>query len=258
MRRIYCSSLRRLTTITGLFALAASMAAPTAARAAEAQATLKSVDEAINRWKDQFFAYEMIDTQSGRGERTLGLEVYMKGEQRVTAFTAPADVKGTRVLIKSDTQMYVYLPAYKKVRRIASHVTAQGFMGTAYSQDDLAISTYADKYEAKVVEDKGETVKLELVVKKGKEVAYPKVHMTVELKRRLPTELTYFDDKGTKLKTESRTDYECKGEICVPFTMKMVDHTSPGHETRLVTKEWKLDTGLKDRIFTRRYLQRGR
>lgn len=228
------------------------------ARAADPVATLEGVDESLNRWKDQFFSYEMIDVTPGKGERTLALDVYMKGEKRVTAFTAPADVKNTRVLILSDTQMYVYLPAYKKVRRVASHVTAQGFMGTAYSQDDLAVTTYADKYTPTVVEEKDGNVKLELKVKDGKDVAYPKVHMTVESARKLPVEMTYFDDKGTKLKTEQRTDYKCDGDVCVPFTMKMVDHTSPGHETRLVTKAWKLDSGLKDRIFTRRYLQRGR
>lgn len=243
---------------TSLASLCLSLTIWTPAFAADATTTLKGVDEALNRWKDQFFSYEMIDVQSGRGERKLALDVYMKGEKRVTAFTAPADVKGTRVLIKSDTQMYVYLPAYKKVRRIASHMTAQGFMGTAYSQDDLAVSTYADKYDVTMLEQGEGTAKLELKVKGARDVAYPKIHMTVDTKRMLPTEMTYFDDKGTKLKTEARTDYQCKGNICVPFTMKMTDHTSPGHETRLVTKEWKLDTGLKDRIFSRRYLQRGR
>lgn len=221
-------------------------------------AELATLDEALNRWKDQVFSYEMIDSQPGKSDRTLALDVLMKGEKRVTAFTAPADVKGTRILILSETQMYVYLPAYSKVRRIASHMTAQGFMGTAYSQDDLAITTYADKYEAKTLSEGEKTLKVELLVRAGKEVAYPKIHMTIDTERHLPIELTYFDDKGTKLKTETRTDYKCDGNICVPYTMKMQDHTSPGHETRLVTTKWTLNSDLKDSVFTRRYLQRGR
>ena len=29
--------------------------------------------------------------------------------------------------------MYVYLPAYNKIRRVASHASNQGFMGTMFS-----------------------------------------------------------------------------------------------------------------------------
>lgn len=34
--------------------------------------------------------------------------------------------------------MYVYLPAFGKVRRIASHTKDQGFLGLTFSQDDMA------------------------------------------------------------------------------------------------------------------------
>lgn len=248
--------MKRLMSLMGL-GMALAWTTPVSA-APDPTEELKTLDVALNRWKDQIFSYEMIDTQPGKSDRKLALDVYMKGEKRVTAFTAPADVKGTRILILSETQMYVYLPAYKKVRRIASHMTAQGFMGTAYSQDDLAITTYADKYSAKTLKAGEGTLKVELLVKPGNDVAYPKIHMTIDTKRHLPTELTYFDDKGTKLKTETRTDYKCEGDICVPYTMKMQDHTSPGHETRLVTKNWTLNSNIKDRVFSRRYLQRGR
>lgn len=248
--------MRSLSTI---FATAAALlvAAPSYA-AIDATKLLAEVDEALNRWDDQYFEYTMEDTTPGKSDRTLSLNVYMKGEKRVTEFVAPPDVRGMRILILSDTQMYAYLPAFKKVRRIASHATAQGFMGTAYSQDDLAVSKYSPKYTAKLVEEKEGEAKLELNVKSGEEVAYPKIHMTVDLKRKLPVELTYFDDKGTKLKTESRGKYECEGNICVPTAMKMVDHTTPGHSTTLVSKKWKLNKGLKKRIFSRRYIQRGR
>ena len=46
----------------------------------------------------------------------LALIVKLKAEKRLTEFTAPADMKGTKVLVLSPTQMYVYLPAFGKVR----------------------------------------------------------------------------------------------------------------------------------------------
>ena len=63
----------------------------------------------------------------------------MKGEKRLTEFTDPPEMKGMRILILSPTRMYIYLPAYKKVRRVASHVSAQGLLGPAFASDDLAV-----------------------------------------------------------------------------------------------------------------------
>lgn len=218
---------------------------------------LKKVDDALNRAKDHTYKYEMVDQQPGKDPRSLKLDVFIKGEKRVTAFTAPADIKGTKVLILSPTRMYVYLPAYKKVRRIASHVTAQGFLGTTYSNDDLAVTTYADKYDAKVLKQDDKQWVVEATKKGSAEVAYPKIEFTVEKARALPTQIRYFDDKGANVKTETRADYKCEGNVCTPAKMKMVDHRTEGHSTELLMKDWKLNSGLSDRIFSKRNLRRG-
>ena len=49
----------------------------------------------------------------------------VKGPKALTDFSAPADLRGTRVLVLGRTQMYIYLPAFRKIRRIASHVNQQ-------------------------------------------------------------------------------------------------------------------------------------
>lgn len=234
------------------------LTAPAAAAEPAAARVLESVDDSLNRWEDQFFKYEMIDVKPGEDERRLKLNVYMKGDKRVTEFTHPADVDGTRILILSNTRMYVYLPAYKKVRRIASHVTSQGFLGTTYASDDLAVTTYGDKYVPKMLGQDDKTYRLELVKKDDIEVAYPKIVMRIEKARRLPVEMKYFNEDGVHIKTESRGKYVCKDEVCVPTAMKMVDETSQGHTTHIVSRGWKVDSGIPDRVFTRRYIQRGR
>ncbi len=235
-----------------LAALALCIAAP-----ADGQAHLQKVDEAINRWTDQFFSYEMIDHQPGKSPRTLGLEVHMLGEKRFTQFTAPAEMKGTRILILSPTRMYVYLPAYKKVRRVASHVSAQGLMGTAYASDDLAVETYSDLYTAKLKSQDDTNLVLDLVAKKGATVPYPQIEMTVEKKRYLPKKFVYKDTDGSLMKTERRGAYKCVGDICAPTKMQMEDHRRPGHKTQLLNKKWKPNSGLKPSLFTKRTLQKG-
>ena len=247
-----------IRTLALLLTLGVSMPVnSTTAWAADANAVLKGLDDALNRSDDAYFWYEMLDQQPGKSLRTLGLEVYMKGDKRLTAFTAPADLAGTKVLILSPTQMYVYLPAFKKVRRVASHVTEQGFMGTTYTQDLLAVARYADHYTPTLEKESDDAYVLQLAEKPDGDGPYPKIRVTVRKKDFLPLTMEYYSKEGKHVKTEERLDYECRKEICAPRTMKLTDHTDGDHWTKLVQKEWKPNGGLRDRLFTRRNLARG-
>ena len=44
-----------------------------------------------------------------------------------------------KILTRAAQDMYVYLPAFKKVRRLASHVKEQGFMGTAFGHEEMSL-----------------------------------------------------------------------------------------------------------------------
>jgi outer membrane lipoprotein-sorting protein len=236
--------------------LAATLWAGTASADAAGNKVLADMDAAVNRAKTQKFEYEAINQEPGKAEKRLSLAVYMKGEKRLTEFQAPADMKGTKVLILSSTQMYVYLPAFKKVRRIASHVTDQGFMGLAFSQDDFATQNYAPLYEAKLVSETGTESKLELTSKPGQETAYAKIEVTVAKDMKVPTELKYYNAEGKNVKTETRTGYTCESNVCTPGELKMVDHTKGGLWTKMVRKSWKVNTDLSDDLFSKRNLEK--
>jgi hypothetical protein len=60
----------------------------------------------------------------------------------ITKFTAPADVKGIGLLVydyedKND-DMWIYLPALRKVRRIVSSEKGKSFMGSEFSNADMS------------------------------------------------------------------------------------------------------------------------
>lgn len=217
---------------------------------------LAGMDEAMNRAKTHHFVYEATSQEPGKGEKKLGLIVDMKGAKRLTEFTAPADMKDTKVLIESPTQMYVYLPAFKKVRRIASHVTDQGFMGLAFSQDDFATQVYSPQYEAKLLSETPTDVRVAATPKAGQSTPYAKIEFTISKDRKLPSEIKYFNAEGKHVKTETRTGYTCEGNICTPGELKMVDHSKGDLWTKMVRKEWKVNVELSDELFTKRNLEK--
>lgn len=216
---------------------------------------LASVDSATNRAKTQLMDMEATVKSADKADRKLSLAVSLKGEMRLTEFLAPSDVKGTKVLVISPTQMYIYLPAYKKVRRVASHATDQGFMGMTFSQDDFSLSRLSPSYGATIVSDDGKSVKLTLTPKPDQAPPYAKVELTIEKARSLPTEIKYFNAAGTHLKTETRTNYTCEKDVCAPAELKMVDHTKGGLSTTMVRKSWKVNPEIPDSKFSKRALE---
>lgn len=66
-------------------------------------------------------------------------------EKRVIRFLAPAEVKGTGMLIydydAASDDMWIFMPALRKTRRIASGEKNQSFMGSEFSNADLTAPT---------------------------------------------------------------------------------------------------------------------
>lgn len=63
-------------------------------------------------------------------------------DKTIIRFTSPADIKGTSMLIfdysAKDDDMWVYLPALRKTRRIISSEKGNSFMGSEFSNADMS------------------------------------------------------------------------------------------------------------------------
>ena len=63
-------------------------------------------------------------------------------EKRLIIFMAPADIKGTGMLIfdyeNKQDDMWMYMPALRKTRRIVSSEKSKSFMGSEFSNADMA------------------------------------------------------------------------------------------------------------------------
>ena len=59
------------------------------------------------------------------------------GIQMLLSFTSPPDVRGVNLLVRNSQNMYIYLPALRKTRRIAGSSLNSSFMGTDFSYADI-------------------------------------------------------------------------------------------------------------------------
>ena len=75
-------------------------------------------------------------------------------EKRIVRFLSPAEVKGTGMLIfdydDNDDDMWIYMPALRKTRRIVSTEKGQNFMGSEFSNADMAAPNL-DDYQYRIL-----------------------------------------------------------------------------------------------------------
>jgi len=69
-------------------------------------------------------------------------------EKRVIRFLSPAEVKGTGMLIydydERNDDMWIYMPALRKTRRIISNEKSKSFMGSEFSNSDMSAPSLED------------------------------------------------------------------------------------------------------------------
>jgi outer membrane lipoprotein-sorting protein len=223
---------------------------------------LKKADSVANAPKDQEITLEMILIDKNGKEKKREAKMWQKGsEKRMIKFLSPADVKGLAFLDMPGDIMYLYLPAFKKIRRIASHVKNTSFAGTDFTYDDMAAINFADEYDAKFVESEqeGEVTleyyKLVLIPKKGINKDYSKLVMLVRKDNFYPIEIRYYSKKGKLWKAMERRKVEKNGNYWEAKEAEMRD-LKKEHRTKMIIIHSKFDQDLKDELFTRRYLKR--
>lgn len=248
------NALRTLLSLATL-ALTLTAFAGTAAADDKGEKILAKVDSALNAYRTLTVQYRMTTREKGRDDTFLKIRTSFKGKKQFTKILGPPDMKGMRVLHLSNTKVYIYMPSYRKIRRVASHMTEGGFLGTTYSQRDMNLHRYRDFYTAEFVKDDGATSTVKLKAKAGSKAPYATIVMQVGKDHKLPVRTKMYDDKGNHVKTETRLKYFCEGAVCLAKKQKMVDHTKNDKYSSLRMEEHEINPSLPAKLFSKRNLQ---
>lgn len=219
---------------------------------------VKRGDEVANAPKDAHILSTMIliDSKGTRSERKS--EMYQKGtEKRLVRFLSPADQKGIGFLTLPDDIMHLYLPAFHKVRQIASHVKNQNFAGTDLTYEDLSEFELAGAHRVELVRetDSEWIIKLFPNDTAGKDYTYLHIHYGKD--NNYPLLVEYFDGMDNIWKTIARTQLERINGYWTARKLE-VKNLDKNHTTINRIDEVEYDIGLDDSIFTKRYLMRTR
>jgi outer membrane lipoprotein-sorting protein len=217
---------------------------------------LGKVEDAMNAPKDRMAKIELTLTDKDGNSKVREITMWQLGkEKRLIRFRSPADVKGVGFLVLSDEEMYLYMPAFKKIRRIASHVKNESFMGTDFSYNDIGKCQYTDDYTAEVENETAEEYVLELTPIPESDVDYAKIIMRVDRSNYITSKVEYYDKKGSVLKAMQNEDTEEIGGYWTPRKVTM-KNLKTEHKTVMKLTVVMHDTGLEEGAFTKRMLKR--
>jgi hypothetical protein len=120
------------------------------------QIMAKSRDQSITSSLNATVVLTITEKGGSTRNRTISMmtKSYADGlEKRIIRFIEPADVRGTSMLVvdnrSSADEMWIYLPALKKTRRIVTSEKGKSFMSSEFSNADMsspAISDFTHKH----------------------------------------------------------------------------------------------------------------
>ncbi len=179
-------------------------------------------------------------------------------------FHSPASVKNTRFLSLENkgrgSDQWIYLPALKKVRRIAASEGNKSFMGTDLTYDDMGARDIDDDTHTLAGEQKVAGRKCYVVESVPKDISssqYSKRISYVDKERMIPVKMELFDKEGKLLKVMLMENIKNVQGHWTPLKTSM-ENVQEKHKTIITITKIVYDEKLPDGIFTTRFLQTGR
>lgn len=226
-------------------------------------------DQRDNGWGDQYAELKMVLRNKGgeASERSLDiktLEVSGDGDKSLSLFHTPRDVDGTAFLSYSHAlepdEQWLYLPALKRVKRIASANKSGPFVGSEFAYEDIS-SQEVEKYQYKWLRDEPIDGADAFVMERYPQYEYSGYQRQIvwmDKKMYQPVKVEFYDRKNALLKTLRMSKYQqYLGQYWRPGLMQMVNHQT-GKETDLIWQNYRFNNGYSSRDFDRNTLKRSR
>jgi predicted RND superfamily exporter protein/outer membrane lipoprotein-sorting protein len=188
--------------------------------------------------------------------------------RRMVRFLSPPDVKGTVTLLvehsDKDDDIWIYLPALKKVRRLVASNKKDSFVGTDFSYGDV-IGHKVEEWDHRLVREepvdgqpcyviesipKNDTVKSNSGL--SKRVSWIRKDNLVTVKGE------FWDPAGEPLKTARFTDVRLLDPARGRWQAMQLEaaNLQTGHRTIIRFENYKVNQQVKDEFFTTRYMER--
>ncbi|MEN3202103.1 MAG: outer membrane lipoprotein-sorting protein [Atribacterota bacterium] len=226
-----------------------------------AQEILDEVEARRTQFTTQKTVGKIILIDASGKEETREMVMYLKDEgddktSVIFRFLSPADVKGVTLLsLRNGEKIYLYMPAYKKVRLIAGSSKSEKFMGTDFSYDDLSAGYGKEDYESALQGEDEANYYLELTPKKS-DSKYGRLIMVVDKEKFYFKKIEFFDASGNLWKVLEVHEIREKEDGSIQILKLSLKDVKENHATIMEASSIEEDIPLPEDFFSVRTIQR--
>ena len=233
-------------------------------------ALFREKDRRESGYRDLTVELEMIlrDRRGSESRRELSisqLEMESEGDRLLVVFNTPKPIRGTALLsysyVEGPDDQWLYLPAQRRVKKIASRNKSGPFLGSEFAYEDLALQE-VEKFTYRMLErvpcGELECLKVERTPL-DEYSGYSRQEVLLEAETLRVERIDYFDRHGRPLKVLVSDAYQLhEGRFWKPQRMFM-ENLQTGKTTELQWKAYRFGNGLlADRDFSTNALMRAR
>lgn len=230
--------------------------APAPAPAPDPQALLERADRALGRASDAQFTIEVTVVHPDGAAVGRTIRVWQRGrDQRMVKFLEPARLRGTGILLPDGERVFVWLPAYGRVREVTGREGGDAFLGTGFSVDELALVRLAPAHTATLEGESPDDWTLRLAPRRPEDHDHAALRLTLRKADDVPTRIEYLDGKGAVYRVLEMTDFRTVDGHLVAHRITLRE-PADGRSTVAQVKEAALDRGLEASFFSERQLMR--
>ena len=198
---------------------------------------------------------------SERQLRIRSLEV-ADGTKSLCIFDTPHDVRGTILLThthkEADDDQWLYLPALKRVRRIAGKNKSGSFMGSEFSYEDIAtqeLEKHTYTWLRDDIYDGNDCFVIERRPVDAANSGYSRQVAWIGKAEYRTFKVDYYDRKGDRLKTLTcKTHRRYEERFWRAHELNMINHQT-GKSTRLLWSDFVFSVGQNELDFERSRLK---
>ena len=210
---------------------------------------------------------KLIDKNNAVSMRIIEMFVQKnsKNESRsLIIFHSPASVKNTRFLSIENkgraNDQWIYLPALKRVRRIAASEGNKSFMGTDLTYNDMGARNVDNDTHTQTGEkifDGRPCYLVQSVPKDLNDSQYSRRISWIDKERMIPLKMEMYDKEGKLIKIMRMENIKKIQGIWTPLITSM-ENVQTRHKTVITITKLVYNEKLPNGIFTTRFLQTGR
>jgi len=210
---------------------------------------LKKMDKTVFGVKDKTTQIKMVMVNQKTGkEKVKKAMMWQKGaDMKLFRYTFPKSDSGIATLSLPNNEIYMYLPMFKKPKKITNLAESNAFNKSDFSVKDMASKPYAEQFTGKLLSTNDTAYVVDLTPKSD-DISYSHLIVYIDKTNFYPTQFDFYDSKNQMVKKSTYHYVKISGYWVA--NIAAMENLKKKSKTTIYMSDIKLNQGLKDELFT--------